>query len=146
MTRKMRIAFCCGAVVMLAACSGKSTADDSAALPSSDDGGAAGTDDGGDGESDGDGEDGADDGGEGGADDSGEDGAEECEVALDCAYACDPDEACALACGETWLDSDRRAAFEALVTCMAEAGCGFNEACLDASCEAEFVVFDELCT
>ncbi|HCH62755.1 MAG TPA: hypothetical protein DFR83_08125, partial [Deltaproteobacteria bacterium] len=70
----------------------------------------------------------------------------ECEVALDCAYACDPDEACVLACGEIGLDSDRQAAFEALVTCMAEAGCGLNEECLDASCEAEFRVFDEICT
>ena len=78
-------------------------------------------------------------------DSGGSDGAEECEVALDCAYACDPDEACALACGAD-LDSERKAAFEALVTCMADAGCGINEACMDASCEAEFRVWDELCT
>lgn len=84
--------------------------------------------------------------GGGGGDEGGSDGAEECEVALDCAYGCGEDEACALACGESVLEGERAAAFEALVTCMAEAGCGFNEECLDASCEAEFRVFDELCT
>ena len=84
--------------------------------------------------------------GGGGGGEDGEDGGEECEFALDCAYACDPDAACALECGESLLSGEREAAFEALVTCMADAGCGFNEACLDASCEAEFRVFDELCT
>lgn len=79
---------------------------------------------------------------EGGGGGGGEDGVE-CEVALDCAFGCS-DEACALECGAT-LDDERETAFDALVTCMAEAGCGFNEACLDAQCSAEFGAFDALC-
>ena len=139
MAKTMRV-FCGCAALLLAACNGKSAEDDSADLQSCE---GADCDDGSDGSDGGDG-DGGD--GDGESDGDGSDGAEECEVALDCAYACDPDEACALACGETGLDSDRQAAFEALVTCMAEAGCGLNEACLDASCEVEFRVFDALCT
>lgn len=77
-------------------------------------------------------------------DSGGSDGAMECEAAQDCAFACDPDEACALACVAD-LDSERKAAFEALVTCMVDAGCGINEACLDASCGAEFEAFDASC-
>ena len=34
---------------------------------------------------------------------------------------------------------------QSLVTCMAEAGCGFNEACLDAACGHEYEGFDALC-
>ncbi len=75
--------------------------------------------------------------------DSGTDGPE-CEAALDdCAYGC-TDEACALECGAT-LDGERETTFDALVTCMAEAGCGFNDTCLDAECSAEFGAFDALC-
>jgi hypothetical protein len=100
-------------------------------------------------ESDGDGDE-SDDRNDGGAngevDDDGTDGFVECETALDCAFDCDPNEACALECGERGLDSQTKAAFEALVMCMVEANCGLNEACLDASCEPEFRVFDNLCT
>ena len=133
-------AICTSAVWILAACSGKSGLEDSAVAQSSDDGG----DDGGDDAGDDGGDNGGDDGGS--ADDDGTDGAVECEVALDCAYACDPDEACALECGGVGLDSARQAAFEVLVTCMVDAGCGITEECLDAECEAEFQAFDELCT
>jgi hypothetical protein len=147
MTKKMLLIFGCAALA-LTACNGKSADDDSADLQSCegadcDDGGDES--DGGDGSEGGGGSDGGD-GGDGESDGDGSDGAEECEVALDCAYACDPDEACALECAETVLNSEREAAFEALVTCMVDAGCGINEECLDASCESEFRVFDELCT
>ena len=134
MTETMRV-ICGCAALMLAACNGKSADDDSADLQSCE---GADCDDGGD--SQGGDEEELDE------DEDGRDGAPECDFALDCAFACDPDEACALECGEAELSSDRKAAFEALVTCMADAGCGFNEACLDASCEAEFQVFDALCT
>ncbi len=146
MTKKMLLIFGCAALA-LTACNGKSADDDSADFQSCEGADCDDGDDGGDGS---DGSDGSDDGdggdGESESDGDGSDGAEECEVALDCAYACDPDEACALECGESVLGGEREAAFEALVTCMADAGCGLNEACLDASCEAEFRVFDELCT
>lgn len=93
------------------------------------------------------GEDGSDDSDNNeGLDDDGTDGLVECETALECAFDCDPSEACALQCGESGLDSQTQAAFEGLVTCMAEAGCGFNEACIDASCEPEWRVFDNHCT
>jgi hypothetical protein len=139
MTQVMFLIGGCAALA-LTACNGKSADDDSADLQSCE---GVGCDDGGDGEGAGD-DGGNSQGGE--EEEDGSDGAVECEVALDCAYACDPDEACALECGETGLDSERQAAFEALVSCMAEAGCGLNEECLDASCESEFRVFDELCT
>jgi hypothetical protein len=79
-------------------------------------------------------------GGEGGEDGGGE----ACEAALECAFGCGDDEACALACG-AGLDGERKAAFEALVTCMVDAGCGINEACMDDACGAEFGAFDALC-
>lgn len=147
LTKTMRFVLCNCAVLVLVACGEESTENDPV-VPNTDAGlsdvGGSDVDvDGGsdvgdaDTESDADGEVG---------EDGGSDGAAECEVALDCALACDPDEACALECGETGLDSERKAAFEALISCMAEAGCGFNDPCLDASCEAEFRVFDGLCT
>ena len=75
------------------------------------------------------------DGGEGAA----------CETALDCVYGCGNDETCAAQCVATHLEEERATALQGLVTCMAEAGCGFNEACLDAACGAEFAAFDALC-
>ena len=69
-----------------------------------------------------------------------------CEDALECAYGCDSDEGCANACGATHLDGAPADAFDDLVTCMVEAGCGFNEACLDAACGDEFSAFDALCS
>ncbi len=75
------------------------------------------------------------DGGEGAA----------CETALDCVYGCGNDETCAGQCVATHLEEERATALQGLVTCMAEAECGFNEACLDAACSAEFAAFDALC-
>ncbi len=68
-----------------------------------------------------------------------------CETALDCIYGCGNNETCVDLCVATNFEGDRLTALRDLVNCMAEAGCGFNEACLDASCGAEFATFDALC-
>ena len=79
----------------------------------------------------------------GGAD--GGDGAA-CEAALEgCVFGCGDDGECATQCTSTHLEGERAAALQSLVTCMAEAGCGFNEACLDAACGHEYEGFDALC-
>ena len=80
-----------------------------------------------------------------GGDDGGGDGLA-CVDALDgCVFGCGTDNACAIECA-TKLGGEHGAALEELVNCMSSAGCGFNEACLDASCGAEFGAFDALCS
>ena len=69
-----------------------------------------------------------------------------CEAALEgCVFGCVSDADCAQRCADTHLDGERAAALQSLVACMAVAGCGFNESCLDDACGAEFGVFDGLC-
>lgn len=69
-----------------------------------------------------------------------------CEDALECAFGCGRNEGCANQCGASHLDGAPAAAFQDLLTCMVSAGCGFNEACLDAACGDAFAAFDALCS